>query len=208
MNGAAALTAYDQGMLTCQASGLEPYLGFSTVIDGDHPDVAACHTTLMANGGTASEQAQRIFTFVRDEIRHSEDAGDHTVTLRASEVLTHRTGLCYAKSHLAAALLRRSGIPTGLCYQRLGDGQEFSLHGLIAVYLEGDWHRLDVRGEKPGVHAEFSLDAEVLPFIADTAQGESDLPDLLVDPAPSIIDCLSSGTDALTLPLPSSLARL
>ena len=187
------------------ASELLPYLGFSEVIDGEHPEVAQLHAQVIANAAGPTEHGRAIFTFVRDQIRHSVDAGDHSVTLRASEVLSHRTGLCYAKSHLAAALLRRSGIPTALCYQRLRDDDTFLLHGLIAVHLDGAWHRLDVRGEKPGVHAEFSLTEEVLPFHPDPAVGEEDLPALLIDPAPAVVRCLSSGTDALTLRLPEAL---
>ena len=193
-------------MLTLEADSPESYLGFSAVIDGEHAEVAAFHAQLVAEAGNSDEQSRRVFTFVRDQIRHSEDAGDHAVTLRASEVLRERTGLCYSKSHLAVALLRRSGIPAGLCYQRLRDGEGFALHGLIAVHLEGAWHRLDVRGEKPGVHAEFSLTEEILPFRPDPTVGEEDLAALLIDPAPAVVRSLSSGTDALTLRLPEALA--
>lgn len=193
-------------MLTPEADSLESYLGFSAVIDGDHPEVAVLHEQLVAEARNRTDQARQIFLFVRDQIRHSEDAGDHTVTLRASEVLRERTGLCYAKSHLAVALLRSSGIPAGLCYQRLRDGDGFALHGLIAVHLAGAWHRLDVRGEKPGVHAEFSLAEEILPFHTDAALGEEDLPELLIEPAPAVVRCLRSGTDALQLTLPTQLS--
>jgi transglutaminase-like putative cysteine protease len=192
-------------MLNLEADSPESYLGFSAVIDGEDAEVAAFHAQLVAEAGTSDEQARRIFTFVRDQIRHSEDAGDHAVTLRASEVLSKGTGLCYAKSHLAVALLRRSGIPAGLCYQRLRNGEGFALHGLLAVHLEGAWHRLDVRGEKPGVHAKFSLTEEILPFRPDPTVGEEDLAALLVDPAPAVVRCLSSGTDALRLRLPEAL---
>ena len=57
------------------------------------------------------------FEWVRDSIGHSYDVSDPRITLSATEVLEHRVGLCYAKSHLLAALLRAEGIPTGLCYQ-------------------------------------------------------------------------------------------
>lgn len=44
---------------------------------------------------------------------------DKRVTCSASDVLQHRSGICYAKSNLLAALLRKEGIPTRFCYQRL-----------------------------------------------------------------------------------------
>ncbi len=62
--------------------------------------------------------AHRCFEFVRDEVRHSWDFKENPVTCHASEVLRHRTGYCYAKTHLLAALLRANRIPAGLCYQR------------------------------------------------------------------------------------------
>ncbi|MBL0716467.1 MAG: transglutaminase family protein [Desulfosarcina sp.] len=72
---------------------------------------------------------------------------------------THGTGYCYSKSHLLAALLRANDIPAGLCYQRLtvsDNKPPFCIHGLNAVYLEQHgWYRLDARGNKSGVTAEF-----------------------------------------------------
>ena len=90
------------------------------------------------------------------------------VTLKASEVLQHGTGFCYAKSHLLAALLRANGIPAGLCYQRLSvndTGAPWCLHGLNAVFLEDiGWYRCDARGNRPGVTAAFTPPVERLAF--------------------------------------------
>ncbi len=82
--------------------------------------------------------AKVAFGFVRDNISHSWDAKDPRVTLSASDVLRQGVGLCCAKAHLLAGLLRAQGVPTGLCYQRLtDDGEQFDVHGLTAVYLDG-----------------------------------------------------------------------
>jgi hypothetical protein len=51
------------------------------------------------------------FEWVRDEIRHSYDYQMNPVTCRASDVLEYKTGYCFAKSHLLAALLRANQIP-------------------------------------------------------------------------------------------------
>jgi transglutaminase-like putative cysteine protease len=81
---------------------------------------------------------------------HSLDAGDPRVTVTAAQILIEGVGLCYAKSHLLIALLRSRGIPAGLCYQRLTDGDSgHMVHGLVAVHLDGGWHRQDPRGNKP-----------------------------------------------------------
>lgn len=156
-----------------------------------------------APGGEASdvEFARRAFEFVRDEVAHSFDADDPRVTVTALEVLEQGVGLCYAKSILLAAVLRAGGVPTALCYQWLGEGEVFMLHGLVAVHLDGAWHRQDARGNKPaaggkpGVDAQFSLAAERLAWPVDPATGERDLPELHVSPPQNLVDLLRSVDD-------------
>lgn len=141
------------------------FLGRDDVIDVNHPDVRALASALRAEHESDVEYARAAFEWVRDQVAHSLDALDRRVTISASSVLREGVGLCYAKSHLLVALLRNQGIPSGLCYQRLGDPQSgFALHGLVALHLAGRWHRQDPRGNKPGVNAEFSLEGEQLAF--------------------------------------------
>ncbi len=158
------------------------------------------------------ESARRCFTFVRDEIRHSCDHQLNPVTCRASDVLLHRTGYCYAKSHLLAALLRAGGIPAGLCYQRLSTGDEnspFCLHGLNAIHLPGvGWYRVDARGNRDGINAEFDPPHERLAFAA-TQPGERDIPGIHIVPLPSIVDCLTGNEtwDAVAKDLPDDFSK-
>lgn len=170
------------------------FLGSSEIIDFHTDSVRQCAESLV--GGSERETAQACFIFVRDEIRHSWDFQVGPATLRASEVLEHKTGYCYAKSHLLAALLRANGIPTGFCYQRLvayRDG-EYCLHGLNAIYLdEIGWYRVDARGNKPGVDAKFCPPNEQLAFEL-TEKGEVDLPGVLAEPRPDVVTCLSRYT--------------
>ncbi len=138
------------------------YVGSCNEIDVSTPQIAECARKLTAS--TAQETAKRCFEFVRDTIKHSADYKLNPVTCRASDVLEHRTGYCYAKSHLLCALLRANGIAAGLCYQRLsiaGSGPPFCLHGLNAVYLpEFGWYRVDARGNRPDVDAQFAPPVE------------------------------------------------
>ena len=89
---------------------------------------------------------------MRDNIPHTTDAGLDIVTCTASEVLQHGTGICFAKSHLLAALLRAVAIPAGFCYQVLRVDppvdNEPVLHGFNALYLAtlDKWLRVDARG--------------------------------------------------------------
>jgi hypothetical protein len=153
------------------------------------------HARTLANGSSDDEViAERCFTWVRDHICHSRDYRIPVVTLSASAVLQHRAGYCYAKAHLLAALLRASGIPSAFCYQRLqlsDSDPRFTLHGLNAVFLRRHgWYRLDARGNKPGVDAQFCPPAERLAF-RPMVSGERDLPGLFAEPLPAIVDVLS-----------------
>lgn len=143
------------------------------------------------------EFASRAFRFVRDEISHSNDAGRTELCLKATEVLDKRTGLCFGKSHLLCALLRASGIPAGLCYQYLrldehDDDSPLILHGLNAIYFTslGKWIRVDARGNKEGVDAQFSLDEEKLAFPVRPGLGETDLPFIFPRPDIGVITTL------------------
>lgn len=81
--------------------------------------------------------------------------------LAESDVIRNGHGICMAKSHLYATILRNSGIPAAFCYQILGAKQKnhFYPHGFNAVYFKslGKWVRLDARGNKPGQNAKFSV---------------------------------------------------
>lgn len=172
----------------------ETYLASSEIIDWQQPAVLAKAWELAAGLSDKTEIARRCFEFVRDEIRHSWDYRQNPVTCRASEVLAHATGYCYAKSHLLAALLRANGIPAGLCYQRLslGDsGPPYCLHGLNAVWLEEyGWYRIDARGNKPGVDAQFCPPQERLAF-AIRETDEADLPGILAEPLLQVLEVLT-----------------
>ncbi|MDN0074070.1 transglutaminase-like domain-containing protein [Crenobacter sp. SG2303] len=177
---------------------MEPYLAHSEWIDWQHPAVLTKARELTDGASDAQQVAQRCFEFVRDRIRHSWDYRDdpfNPVTCRASDVLLHATGYCYAKSHLLAALLRANGIPAGLCYQYLsleGGGFPYTLHGLNTVHLESvGWYRIDPRGNKPGVDAQFCPPLERLAFPADDRVGERDYATNLPEPLPEVVGLLT-----------------
>ncbi|MFJ2746159.1 transglutaminase domain-containing protein [Streptomyces sp. NPDC087440] len=125
------------------------------------------------------------------------DSGDLRVTWRASDVLEQGTGICHAKAHALTALLRAEDIPTALCYQRLeyDEGQGHCVHGLIAVRFNGAWHRQDVRGNKEGVDAQFSLDGERLAWVPQEGRGEVDYPGLYAAPHPDVVRALQEAPD-------------
>ncbi|MFF5231291.1 hypothetical protein [Dactylosporangium sp. NPDC000521] len=78
-------------------------------------------------------------------------------------------------------------------------GGGFVLHGLVAVHLDGRWHRQDPRGNKPGVDARFSLDGPRLAFTIDPAAGERDYEPVFATPDPGVLAALRATTDILAL---------
>lgn len=172
---------------------MKNYLKPGKYIDWKHPDILGKAKELSDEIGDREKIAKACFLFVRDEIKHSRDFQMNPVTCKASDVLKFGTGYCYAKSHLLAALLRANGIPAGLCYQRLtisDDRPPFCLHGLNAVFLdEYGWYRIDPRGNKEGINADFCPPAEKLAFPIIT-EGEADLPEVWAEPLSMITETL------------------
>ena len=186
---------------------MPPYLSATEAIDWQHPDIQALAQQLAAGQTTPEAITQTCFEWVRDEIRHSVDYQMNPVTWRASDVLKYKTGYCFAKSHLLAALLRANGIPAGFCYQRLSlddRGAPYSLHGFNAVHLPGvGWYRVDPRGNKSGVNAQFMPPHEQLTYQPQLAE-EADFPAILAEPLAIVIAALQTHStwDALLHHLP------
>jgi len=178
------------------------FLDSTDVVDWFHQDVRAQAWLLATGLSDPGEIAQRCFEWVRDEVQHSVDFERSEVTCAASDVLAARTGFCYAKSHLLAALLRANGIPAGFCYQRLsidGAGPPFCLHGLNAVWLpEHGWHRVDARGNRKTADNskdDFIIDAQFTPPVERLAfpirqPGEVDLPEIWAEPLGVVVAAL------------------
>ena len=171
----------------------EKYLQNTAIINWQHPAIIECSEKIISNSKSDLEYIQKAFEYVRDEIQHSWDFKTKIVTCSASEVLEYKTGYCYAKSHLLAALLRAQKIPTGFCYQRLSledNGPPYCLHGLNAVLVNKYvWYRIDARGNKEGVNAQFTPPVEKLAFLA-TEKLEKDLPEIWCDPLPVVVEAL------------------
>jgi transglutaminase-like putative cysteine protease len=171
---------------------MNDFLRRTDVIDWDHPAVRQQARQVAHDNGPIAT-AKACFEWVRDEVRHSRDFEMNPVTWRASDVLLHGTGYCYAKSHLLAALLRANGVPAGFCYQRLSindSGPPYSLHGFNAVHLpEHGWYRVDPRGNRAGVDTQFTPPVEQLAFALQSPD-EIEFANVLADPLDCVIEAL------------------
>ncbi len=181
------------------------YLAYSRYINGNEPSIQAKARELRRCSESEIELVRNTYHFVRDEIKHSWDVQDKRVTVAATDVLRERVGICWAKANLLAALLRANRIPAGICYQRLtlGDTPDtgYCIHALNGVYIESlnRWIRLDARGNKAGVNAEFRLDEECLAFPVRAEYDEIDYPTLYAEPLQMTMDILESSTDAIDM---------
>ena len=171
------------------------YLKCDDIIDYDDDAVMTLADTLYSEAGASPENTtpfiKSAYEFVRDNISHSADINADNVTVSASGVLKARHGICFAKSHLLAAILRSKSVPAGFCYQKIVMDDDTApvliYHGLNAVYLRDydKWVRLDARGNKPGVNAEFSIDSEQLAYPVRPDKGEED--GLIIYPNPDTL---------------------
>lgn len=169
------------------------FLEETDVIDYSNVAIQKLAVALSYNCKTDIEIAKNCFEYVRDEINHSGDCRDDITTYKASDVLEFKTGWCYAKSHLLASLLRANNIPTGFCYQRLSCSEYkkdiYCLHGLNAIYLKNyGWYKVDARGNKEGVNAQFNPPVEKLAFELGT--NEFDLLEIFEKPLEVVIEAL------------------
>jgi transglutaminase-like putative cysteine protease len=175
---------------------MERYLASPEVVDWRTPSVLALALELTAGIELDVDKGRVLFEWVRDGVPHTKDIGASVVTCSASEVLREKTGICYAKSHLLAALLRANGIPTGFCYQVFDREAPYAgrgLHALNGIFLasRGRWFRVDCRGNKPGVDAQFNLDTEQIAFPEEAYFDDVVYPEQF----PSVIRALRTARD-------------
>lgn len=170
---------------------INQYLTVDEVIDYKNTAITQLADSLYQKTNTELEFIKAAYEFVRDKISHSEDINEDMITCSATEVLKAGHGICFAKSHLLAALLRCKSIPAGFCYQKLNLNDKttapvFSYHGLNGVYIKEykKWIRLDARGNEHGINAQFSVETEQLAYFIRTEMGEED--NFVVYPHPDV----------------------
>lgn len=175
-----------------QTNSLPEYLASNAVIDWQGTIVEQKSHDLCQGLLDEGEKAHCLFNWVRDEIPHSNDINSELVTCSATEVLNSGTGICFAKSHLLAGLLRAQNIAAGFCYQAFAQDPPdtgMSLHGLNAIFLTAlqEWIRVDARGNTGDRDAHFNVDEESLAYAVDAQRGEFIYPTIYAQPVAVII---------------------
>lgn len=164
-------------------SDMNIFLQETESIDYSNPIITKQINLLKEKSTSNIDYIKNAYEFVRDKISHSWDVKTNLVSKNASEVLINKTGICWTKSCLLAALLRGNGIPSGISYQKLTRGDDASdgyiIHALNTVYIRDldKWIRLDARGNKATVNAQFSTEKEILAFTVRPELDEIDYKD-------------------------------
>ena len=171
------------------------YLTETPSIDYSNPQIQKKVHELKKQSSDDMDYIKRSYMFVRDEIPHSWDIQADIVSKKASDALINKTGICWTKSCLLAALLRANQIPSGISYQLLALGDDVSqghmIHALNTVYIENKWVRLDARGNDGNADAQFSLDKDQLAFQARSELGEIDYMDNHADLDERLVNALA-----------------
>lgn len=173
--------------ISLYSQDISDYLKCDEAADFDDKSVSETACRLFSGAADETGFIRAAYEFVRDKISHSADINAQELTYTASQVLAAGHGICFAKSHLLAALLRCRGVPAGFCYQRIlldENAEKLVYHGLCGVYIReaGRWIRLDPRGNKNGVNAQFSIETEQLAYPIRPELGEKDV--MTVYPVP------------------------
>ena len=180
------------------------FLDETESIDYNNPIILEKVDELRNHSLSQIDYIENSYNFVRDEIPHSWDIQSELISRRASEVLMNGTGICWVKSCLLAALLRANGIPSGISYQYLTRADEdesegYIIHALNTAFISerNKWIRLDARGNKENVHAEFSPGEERLAFPIRNHLGEIDYKDNHTDLDERLIHILQESRNIL-----------
>lgn len=190
---------------------LNDYLESSDIIDYDNPLVREAANQLTYGLKDNLSIARVIYDFVKDQILYSFSINATSVPVKASEVLDKGHGICYAKAHLLAALMRASDIPAGLCYQLRYDveAEQLLIHGFNALYIKelDRWVRLDASCHLDEDPWHFDTSRESPELSINTSLGEHDDYTIYASPSRRVLKALdmSETIDELRNLLPSKI---
>jgi transglutaminase-like putative cysteine protease len=132
--------------------GENDYLSPTFFIDCDEDIIKNKARELTLNLNGMLEKAQRIFYFVRDDIRYNVYSPRPTEEcFKAGQVLANGEGYCVQKALLLVALARAAGIPARLRFAEIRihltaksiaekrGTNVFPYHGLADLYIDGHW---------------------------------------------------------------------
>src|SRR5690554_6649869 len=131
---------------------MQEYLEPGSIVDSDHPDIAAFALAHQGKGASEKERAISLYLAIRDGVLY--DPYSATLDpegLKASSTLRVGRGFRVAKAVLLAAVCRSAGIPARLGFADVRNHMStakmrermktdlFYWHGYTDIYLNGKW---------------------------------------------------------------------
>ena len=95
------------------SNNISDYLQSSDIINFQNQSVNQLAQKLYQQASKETDFIKLAYEYVRDNIPHSADINAEGVPCTASDVLEAGHGICFAQSHLLAALLRAKSVPCG-----------------------------------------------------------------------------------------------
>ena len=133
----------------------ERFLSETETIDFGNETIQQWKSDQIGSERNEIKIAEKIFYFMRDEIRYAFRVPNNPDEFRASSILRARLGFCTQKAILFCALARACSIPAGIYFfdiidHSLPDKFEQLLrtrtmyrHGVPTLFLNGKWIKLD-----------------------------------------------------------------
>ena len=131
------------------------FLKSTPLIESKHPDIIRAAKKITSGCESESEKAEKIFYFIRDEIRYEFRPKFYPKQYRASYILEDKKGFCTQKAILFCALARSIDIPAGIYFYDIVDHSlpEHTVqfmrtrtlyhHGIASLFLNNRWCQLD-----------------------------------------------------------------
>ncbi len=131
------------------------YLKPSNLINFQHADILEKAESLTAGQKNPEDKAEKIFYFIRDQIRYVFRASFEREKYFASNILKRKMGFCTQKAILFCALARAAKIPAGIYFYDIIDytlprtvvnllnTNKLYRHGIAALYLNEKWIKYD-----------------------------------------------------------------
>jgi hypothetical protein len=125
----------------------DQYLNPSEFIDSDNKKIIESAKSLIVKNDDL-DTAKNISKYVSRKIKFDTSIKINQDSLKASEVLEVKKGVCVDYSNLMTALLRAAGIPaksvSGLVFNRLSNSSDWSSpagsHAWVEFCVDGEWY--------------------------------------------------------------------
>ena len=125
----------------------DQYLNPSEFIDSDNKKIIESAKSLIVENDDL-DTAKNISKYVSRKIKFDTSIKINQDSLKASEVLEVKKGVCVDYSNLMTALLRAAGIPaksvSGLVFNRLSNSSDWSSpagsHAWVEFCVDGEWY--------------------------------------------------------------------